>query len=530
MTSSAGDFADKDFRSSQELQRQISLFFSPAFQAPPATAAAAAGGGLSAKQSGLPWYVLAMDQEVQAGPCEWMLHALGTCPCGNCARDGTIEAVADEMDGPDVAYVDATIRSDDPAYNDPIPIRIMAGASFGDESTWPTVRFMDSTVHLGLGEDGFVKPEMFELFAERYHLVLPLFPSLPDLGTPATPSVQHTLQILFMMLRRQAPECIFGENDENPEIHRMWKAMVQGNEDRLNGIRHYRTKALSHELVGDPAAIDWRTILEPNLANALSTPDLEERKQRLLALICKEADGVYSFPVFTPEFCETLVAELENVETSGLKIRRPNSMNNYGVVVNEIGMAGFMSRFQTDVSQSIATLLFPLEGRWVDSHHSFSVRYKAGEDLGLDMHTDDSDVTFNVCLGKPGFTAAGLTFCGVMGAADHRRFQFQYRHEIGRCVVHRGRQRHGADDIDQGTRVNLIMWNKSLAFRRRQERKPPPYAVEGAPPSLQCLSYTHDRDYSAYKPIPLDKRQFARGWCPPRGKEYIRPTTPGGAL
>mgnify|MGYP003333528851 CR=1 FL=1 len=42
------------------------------------------------------------------------------------------------------------------------------------------------------------------------------------------------------------------------------------------------------------------------------------------------------------------------------------------------------------------------------------VQYKHGEDLGLDMHTDASDVTLNVCLGKE-FTGAGLTFCGVRG-------------------------------------------------------------------------------------------------------------------
>ena len=32
------------------------------------------------------------------------------------------------------------------------------------------------------------------------------------------------------------------------------------------------------------------------------------------------------------------------------------------------------------------------------------------------LHTDDSGVTLNVCLGKDGFEAAGLTFCGDMGA------------------------------------------------------------------------------------------------------------------
>ena len=161
---------------------------------------------------------------------------------------------------------------------------------------------------------------------------------------------------------------------------------------------------------------------------------------------------------------------------------------------------------------------------WLDSHHSFSVRYTAGEDLGLDMHTDDSDVTFNVCLGKPGFTAAGLTFCGVMGKADHRQFQMRYRHEIGRCITHLGQQRHGADDIAEGTRINLIMWNKSLVSRRRKEHDTSnEYERESGAPSEQCLSYTHDRDYTVYKPHPKG-HSAKRGWCPPPGKEYQNPS------
>ena len=34
------------------------------------------------------------------------------------------------------------------------------------------------------------------------------------------------------------------------------------------------------------------------------------------------------------------------------------------------------------------------------------VKYKSGEDRGLDMHIDDSDVTLNVCLGRE-FTGSG---------------------------------------------------------------------------------------------------------------------------
>ena len=82
------------------------------------------------------------------------------------------------------------------------------------------------------------------------------------------------------------------------------------------------------------------------------------------------------------------------------------------------------------------------------------------------MHTDDSDVTLNICLGREGFQASGLTFCGKMGKPDHRHFSHQYQHEIGRAVVHLGAQRHGADDITTGERNNLIIWNHNLGYRQ----------------------------------------------------------------
>ena len=47
------------------------------------------------------------------------------------------------------------------------------------------------------------------------------------------------------------------------------------------------------------------------------------------------------------------------------------------------------------------------------------------------MHTDESDVTFNVCLGKPGFTGAGLVLCGGISTPGHRQFQHAYQHVPG---------------------------------------------------------------------------------------------------
>ena len=119
------------------------------------------------------------------------------------------------------------------------------------------------------------------------------------------------------------------------------------------------------------------------------------------------------------------------------------------------------------------------------------VQYQQGKDLGLDMHTDNSDVTFNICLGRD-FDGAGLTFCGYMGAAHHRHFSYRHVHVKGHCVVHLGRRRHGADDISRGERLNLIIWNTNLAHRdsasymelQRQHR----YEREAAAPDTVCLS------------------------------------------
>ena len=74
---------------------------------------------------------------------------------------------------------------------------------------------------------------------------------------------------------------------------------------------------------------------------------------------------------------------------------------------------------------------------------------------GSQMHTDDSDVTFNLCLGR-NFSGAQLTICGDSRMPEHRQFYYHYVHEIGRCLVHLGSRRHGADDIREGERNNLV--------------------------------------------------------------------------
>ena len=132
-------------------------------------------------------------------------------------------------------------------------------------------------------------------------------------------------------------------------------------------------------------------------------------------------EGVWAFDLFSPEFVEDLLAEIDYFYSSKLPAARPNSMNNYGVIVNDVGLEPFIACLQRRVLTPLAAALFGDEGRGdpatgFDSTHAFVVKYREDEDPHLDVHTDDSDVTFNVCLGRV-FEGCGLVFCGMIGLA-----------------------------------------------------------------------------------------------------------------
>ena len=245
-----------------------------------------------------------------------------------------------------------------------------------------------------------------------------------------------------------------------------------------------------------------------------------------------EAPEVYSFQCFDSSFIRMFNEEIQHfyaiAEQENIPIRRPNSMNNYGVIVNEIGLRPLITAFQQEYLWPLARILFPKQASQFDDHHAFIVRYQAGQDLGLDMHVDDSDVTFNVCMGDDNFTGATLSFCGMFGTPNHRQLVHVYHHVVGRAVLHLGNRRHGADDIESGVRSNLIVWNHNWQWRDKPEYKERRqfhvYQAEQGPPDPTCLSYTHDRDYLAYKDKtslpPSQRDRTFQGWCPPRGKEY----------
>mmetsp|Transcript_854 Transcript_854/g.1822 ORF Transcript_854/g.1822 Transcript_854/m.1822 type:complete len:526 (+) Transcript_854:45-1622(+) len=306
-----------------------------------------------------------------------------------------------------------------------------------------------------------------------------------------------------------------GEKEAPMRVLNTVKNYREMSEKRFTTIEKFADMVVHKSLFQQPAC--WK---EEWLAEEFWKAHRDGSEAAWRALLKEESPGaVYSFPVFSESFCDMLLAEIFNFYSSGLEARRPNSMNNYGIILNEIGLEPLIDSLQ-QMLQPLGEMLFSGPGSVWDGQHCFIVRYRSGEDLGLDMHTDDSDVTVNICLGLQ-FEGAGLQFCGLMGAPAHRKHSYTYHHVKGRAVFHLGRQRHGADDITSGERLNLILWNHSSTYRQSKEYKKPLYRREASAPDVVCVSYTHDRDFGIFKDYPKGKDKFkGRGWCPPKKLEY----------
>jgi len=178
---------------------------------------------------------------------------------------------------------------------------------------------------------------------------------------------------------------------------------------------------------------------------------------------------VYALPVFTPRFCEELCEELLHFASSGLPMGRPNSMNNEGMLLEELGLSDGLIRplvegwLQPLCMRLSAELARAAAG--LDHRKAFVVRYRLGEDEHLATHFDNAEVTLNANLGL-GFEGGELTFLGRHDLPLAYPHYHAWDAGVGHAVLHLGREMHNALPITEGERLNLVVWMRSTAYRR----------------------------------------------------------------
>ncbi|XP_051924268.1 2-oxoglutarate and iron-dependent oxygenase domain-containing protein 2 isoform X2 [Hippocampus zosterae] len=186
-------------------------------------------------------------------------------------------------------------------------------------------------------------------------------------------------------------------------------------------------------------------------------------------LLAKEtAPRVYRFPVFNKSFCADLLNELEHFERSAAPKGRPNTMNNYGILLSELGFdEGFVTPLREQYLHPLVSVLYPdCGGQCLDSHRAFVVKYDIKEDVDLSYHYDNAEVTLNVSLGRD-FTEGNLYFGDMRQVPLNETECSEIKHRAGGGILHRGQHMHGALPISSGQRWNLIIWMRSSQERNK---------------------------------------------------------------
>eukprot|EP01130_Rhizamoeba_saxonica_P017481 TRINITY_DN8485_c0_g1_i1.p1 TRINITY_DN8485_c0_g1~~TRINITY_DN8485_c0_g1_i1.p1 ORF type:complete len:258 (+),score=63.10 TRINITY_DN8485_c0_g1_i1:66-776(+) len=161
-----------------------------------------------------------------------------------------------------------------------------------------------------------------------------------------------------------------------------------------------------------PSLLDLSTwLINGNLIKAIDEDDEDAVRE----VLTEVHPGIFEFPMLKEETCNLILEEVENFEAwniaKGLKIHRPNSMNNYGAILDDFGFEDVLNELMNTIIDPLRKILYS-HMKKLDSHHGFIVSYAIGKDTKLDFHVDTAEVTLNLCLGKE-FTGGDLYFGGV---------------------------------------------------------------------------------------------------------------------
>ena len=215
----------------------------------------------------------------------------------------------------------------------------------------------------------------------------------------------------------------------------------------------------------------------PSLQSVLDgTINIDLEVSRLTPLMDEECFDVYSFPLLSPSFVDTLrayiqaltaLAKAKNDPRLGQLGRRPFELDSIGLSwLNDLLLHLVMRPIARHLFQSTEYL-----GE-LDWRHGFIAGYSATQQVGtprerLVAHTDDSEVTLNVGLGNL-FDGGHVEFHGLRGNADQTQVFGSIAPRPGVALMHVGRHLHGVTQVTKGDRFALIVWARSWQGVRAQ--------------------------------------------------------------
>eukprot|EP00405_Crypthecodinium_cohnii_P010655 CAMPEP_0206438056 /NCGR_PEP_ID=MMETSP0324_2-20121206/11395_1 /ASSEMBLY_ACC=CAM_ASM_000836 /TAXON_ID=2866 /ORGANISM="Crypthecodinium cohnii, Strain Seligo" /LENGTH=340 /DNA_ID=CAMNT_0053905427 /DNA_START=157 /DNA_END=1179 /DNA_ORIENTATION=- len=186
----------------------------------------------------------------------------------------------------------------------------------------------------------------------------------------------------------------------------------------------------------------------------------------LLSLFEEPIPGVFATEkIFAPAFLQELLSELKHIQNSGIPKRRPNGMNRYGVILDQVGFKATLQELCRQYLAPLAGALFPelVKPEDAEEHYAFTIQYEGGGDVALAEHGDASVVTINLCLGEDAWEGGSVRFHasdgkGYLSPDRSKQGSGDVNMTPGLALIHRGQHKHQALQLLTGRRTNLVIW------------------------------------------------------------------------
>jgi hypothetical protein len=164
---------------------------------------------------------------------------------------------------------------------------------------------------------------------------------------------------LFTSLERYLPEQLLNSTRiDKASFMRDLLLRYSPDTERVRVLRHkeYRDKIMSsyQRLHGEIYTLDPSSFFAPSFLGAFS----RKSEPNFRSSMVESYPGIFTFEMFKPQFCEMLLAEVEHMEKwvydSRSTIMRPNTMNNFGVVLDDFGFDSMLQKLVDDFISPIA--------------------------------------------------------------------------------------------------------------------------------------------------------------------------------
>ena len=191
----------------------------------------------------------------------------------------------------------------------------------------------------------------------------------------------------------------------------------------------------------------------------------------------QELFDVYSMPLLSRDFCVKLLRSVQAVATLGeteqfhdLHVgKRPIDLDTIDLSwINNLLFHLVIRPISRHLYKDTETI-DDLDWRqgYVAGYSANPTAQHATPRQRLVSHTDDSEVTMNVCIGED-FEGGALQFRGLRGTTDGVELMGHFQPIPGTALIHAGRHFHEVTEVTKGNRYTYIIWARSWKGARKQ--------------------------------------------------------------